>query len=521
MQNPSTLWKQTLGCFDTSDRPYFVPVSYVEIEYKVTDPEAQRSAVASESAGAEWSNVGQITTELDKTYVNFTTLEMNDWILDGSEVLLQNEIVGDTGFVSAVLSGADGTFSARPVITVAFDKVYTETIPGITVKWSTAYGQWASEFAVRVFNGDAMVKEYEVVDNTEIVSMALEDISGYDRIEVEIIKWSLPYARARVEEILAGIIKIYDKSNLMGYEHRQSSDVMSLTLPDNTIVFSLSNVTQEWNPDNPTGNVKYLIETQQINVKYGFKLGDGVEWIKGGTYYMSGWDTPSNGITANFEASSLLGFMDATYVVGAKTLTLKALAEDALVQAELPVNSDGTVKWTIDPSLANITVTLPDDFKRTLAQVVQLCANAACCVVRVDRGGNVIIEKMSEVLTDYLIDQFVSYQNAEYNLSKPLKAVTVNDDVAVLNVGNSGETQKISNELIQSASVGNAVAEWVRDNLIGRKSLTGDFRADPRLDDLDAVTVKNKYATNTVVVTDVKLTYNGAFRGEYEGRVVS
>lgn len=518
MQTPSTLWKQTLGCYDTPDRPKFVPVSYVEVEYKVTDPEAQRSAVATENDGSSWSNVAQITTELDKTYINFPTLELNNWLLDGTEVLVSDPIEGDTGFVSAVLSGADGMFTARPVITVTFDKVYTETIPGVTVKWSAAYGQWATDFAVRVYNGEEVVKEYTVTDNTQITSMALEDISGYDRIEVEIIKWSLPYARARVEEILAGIIKVYDKSNLMGFEHINSADILSLSLPENSVVFSLSNVTQEWNPDNPTGNVKYLIETQQINVKYGFKLGDTIEWIKGGTYYMSGWDTPSNGITANFEAASLLGFMDATYVVSNTTLTLKALAEDALTQAELPVNSDGTAKWSIDESLAGITVTLPEDFKRTLAQVVQLCANAACCVVRIDRGGNVIIEKMSDTLTDYLIDQFVSYQNAEYSLSKPLKAVAINDDAVTLTVGNTGEVQRISNELIQDST---AVAEWVRDSLVGRKTLSGDFRADPRLDALDMVTVKNKYATNTVVVTDVKYTYNGAFRGEYKGRVVS
>lgn len=518
MQSASTLWRQTLGCYDTDNRPNFVPVSYVEIEYKVTDPEAQRNATSSASQEEFFSNAGQIVTEMDKSYISFPTLEQNNWVLDGTRALVGDPIDGDTGFVSVVLSGADGVFAVRPVITVVFDKVYTETIPGVTVKWSSAYGQWATDFAVRVFNGDTVVKEYQVTDNNEIISMALEDISGYDRIEVEIIKWSLPFARARVEEILAGIIKIYDKSNLMGFEHIASSDLLSLSLPDNSIMFSLSNVTQEWNPDNPTGNVKYLIETQQINVKYGFKLGDTIEWIKGGTYYMSGWDTPSNGITANFEAASLLGFMDATYVASNTTLTLKALAEDALTQAELPVNSDGTAKWSIDESLAGITVTLPDDFKRTLAQVVQLCANAACCVVRIDRGGNVIIEKMSETLTDYLIDQFVSYQNAEYSLSKPLKAVAVNDDAVTLTVGNTGEVQKISNELIQNPT---AVAEWVRDALQGRKTLSGDFRADPRLDALDMVTVKNKYATNTVVVTDVKYTYNGAFRGEYKGRVVS
>jgi hypothetical protein len=40
------------------------------------------------------------------------------------------------------------------------------------------------------------------------------------------------------------------------------------------------------------------------------------------------------------------------------------------------------------------------------------------------------------------------------------------------------------------------------------------------LDALDKITVSNKFATNTVFVTSVKYSYGGAFKGEYEGRVI-
>jgi hypothetical protein len=61
--------------------------------------------------------------------------------------------------------------------------------------------------------------------------------------------------------------------------------------------------------------------------------------------------------------------------------------------------------------------------------------------------------------------------------------------------------------------------EWIKDCLKNRKTLSGEFRADPRLDALDKVTVENKYATNSVFITSVKYSYGGAFRGEYEGRI--
>ena len=62
------------------------------------------------------------------------------------------------------------------------------------------------------------------------------------------------------------------------------------------------------------------------------------------------------------------------------------------------------------------------------------------------------------------------------------------------------------------------VAKWTADYLRNRKLLSGDFRADPRLDALDRIINENQFSQTVVLVTDVEFTYNGAFRGSYEGR---
>ena len=60
-------------------------------------------------------------------------------------------------------------------------------------------------------------------------------------------------------------------------------------------------------------------------------------------------------------------------------------------------------------------------------EVLQLCANAACCVFFIkDRDGIIRIEPLANILTDYVIDQSISYANAEYDISKELKSVDVN-----------------------------------------------------------------------------------------------
>ena len=58
-------------------------------------------------------------------------------------------------------------------------------------------------------------------------------------------------------------------------------------------------------------------------------------------------------------------------------------------------------------------------------------------------------------------------------------------------------------------------------NLIGRKTISGEHRADPRLCALDVVTVESKYAENKVAITEIKYTTTGgAFKGTYTGRIV-
>jgi hypothetical protein len=64
------------------------------------------------------------------------------------------------------------------------------------------------------------------------------------------------------------------------------------------------------------------------------------------------------------------------------------------------------------------------------------------------------------------------------------------------------------------------VAEWVYEALRTRKQISGSFRGDPILDVLDVVNVESKYGTIvSVMLTDVKYTFTGAFRATYSGYI--
>jgi hypothetical protein len=514
MQNTSTAWK-------LAQAQTFVPESFVEITYTINDPEAQADATAADNGSVEFSNIGQTLDGLDKDYRKYATLELNSWLLDGSIDVLPETVTQDTGFVSSVLSNEDCVFAFKPTITISFSTVHEPLIPGVTIRWSEAFDECAREFTVTAYNGVSVVATKTVTGNTSNLSVVEMDISNYNKIVIEIAEWCLPMHRARIEEILVGVIKIFGKSDLMGYEHSQYVDLLSADCPKAEVVFSIRNETEAWNPDNPEGIWKYLLERQEIKVRYGYKIDGAIEWIKAGTFYMSEWTTPSNGIVASFTARDLLEFMQGEFSTSSTTLTLYDLAEQALLLADLPLQDDGSVRWIIDSSLSAITVTLPSDFDYTIAEVLQLCANAACCVFYQDREGIIRIEPLANILTDYVIDQSISYANAEYDISKELKSVDVNKGLGTATNNAKGEVQTVDNPLIQNSTVANAVAAWVKDCLKNRKTLSGEYRSDPRLDALDKITVSNKFATNTVFVTSINYSYGGAFKGEYEGRVVA
>lgn len=512
MQTVSDAWK-------TEQRKIFVGESFVEIALNIGDPDAQADATASDNGHEVMSDTANLTTEIEKNPVKYATLEQNIWVLDGSfRVLPDSEPYGENGYVGNKLSSnSAGYTESYPTVTISFTKTFTNIVPGITIVWGEAYNEWAVEFDVNVYNGTSLVVSESVTDNSSITSVVSFDYSNYDKIEIVVKKWSLPYRRVRIKSVLLGISRTYDKSEIISYSHEMMVDALSATLPKAEISFTVSNIDGEYNPDNPEGFTKYLMVRQSITARYGYLLNGSIEWIKGGTFYMSEWETPQNGITASFKARDAIEYMQEVYS-GTASGTLYDIADAAFRQSGMPELSDGSDRWVIDDSLKSITAATGADLSnRSCAEVVQLCANAGCCVFWQDRSGILHVEPLPGEETDYRIDRDNSYADSEMKLTKQLRAIDVNNGQYFLTVGAVGETQPLNNPLI-SDSRAETVATWAANYLMNRKTLSGQFRADPRLDALDRVTNENSFSESVVLVTDVKYTYNGAFRGSYTGR---
>jgi hypothetical protein len=263
------------------------------------------------------------------------------------------------------------------------------------------------------------------------------------------------------------------------------------------------------------------MERQEVTVKYGMTVGETTEWIDGGHFWFSGWSTPANGLEASFTARDLIEFMGETYT-GPVSGSLYNIATAAFQQANLPMTDGGLARYWVDGAISQYSTSIVGE--HTIAEVLQKVAHMACCVLYQDRDGIMRLEPRNRLLRDYEITRDLSYSHPEFEIMKPLKAVDVRygeDEHLSLSVGSVGEVQTVDNDFVTTQADARRVAEATAELLRGRKTISGEFRADPRLDATDLVTVESKFATNTVIISDIEYSATGGgFHGRYTGKVV-
>ena len=319
----------------------------------------------------------------------------------------------------------------------------------------------------------------------------------------------------------AGNNLVFTKKDLLSFTHEQTGSIVSGELPKNHIEFSLDNSDGKWNPSYPKGMYRYLSERLKITLRYGFDLDGVVEWIPGGTFYLSEWYVPSNGLEASFKARDQLEFLlDATYN-GELTGTLYDITKTAFGSHD---GESYSYMIGLDEKLKNYTVA---NIERTgdesAAEIIQKCANAAGCVMYQRHDGAFMVDNLEYINCGYKVTNNISYSYPEIEYSRPLKQVAVTyggGTKATFNYGSTGEVQTLDNNFISTAKQAMDVAKWIADALKTRMTISGEFRGDPRLELFDVITVESKYGTITdVVLTEIKYTFTGAFRATYKGHV--
>lgn len=501
MQNVSAEWKNV-------NQRFLLPETFVEVSCRVPDVPYEYSSVSA-TGEATFSATNLVATEGTAAIPHYATMERNLWVLDGSRGIFPDLTPNLTpGYVSDNDSGAS--------VTVTLPSTIESSFPGITVIWSNEFAEYPTSFNVVVKNGDTEVATTTVTGNRESKVLVDLEVSGFDTVIVEPVNWCLPDRRVRLEKIGLGHDITFNKGDLVSYRHEHSGDILCGELPKNLIQFSVLNVDGRWNPNNPTGLWRYLSDRQKITARYGLDVNGTIEWVPAGVFYLSDWSAPSNGLEASFEARDIFEYLLNQPYSGSTTGTMSDLVTNALGELVPAVS--------FTPEMTALTGTLTSE--RKAAEVIQMCANASCASVYQNRNGGLDFKKWDTyAVSDYVIGTAMAYANPEIMLSKPMRGITVKyaseTPVFELTLGSNGEVQTIENELIGTIEQAVLVADWTRIVLGSRKTISGEFRADPRLDLYDVVTVESKYgAILPVVITNIAYSYSGSFKATYNGRVI-
>lgn len=138
-----------------------------------------------------YSNAANVLTDTPK--VEYATLAGNYTPTDGTMFFLprNGKAALTTGYVSKEISGANGTFTKNPIVTITMEAI--RAYYGLKLVFGTAI---PAAFTIRTYKGGEPVNEYPVEkDEINTTSIILRDFDDFDVMKIEFTKTAEPYNR--------------------------------------------------------------------------------------------------------------------------------------------------------------------------------------------------------------------------------------------------------------------------------------------------------------------------------------
>lgn len=501
-----------------------VPESFVEITCGITEPGINKKATIVTSSAAPFSTFHNIALSDNASISRYSTGEPNLTVLDGScSIVPSSPPYGTTGFLSAEIFDD----SSHPVIRLELPSENKSSIPGVSICWSTAFNEYATDFSVSAYLGAKKLKTVTVNGNKSIRSDVEVELSGFDAVELEVLKWCLPDRRVRVEQVKIGRYLVFDKTKILSYSHSSARDPISGQLSQESISFSLDNSDRTWDSVNPQGIYKYIYERQPVTVRYGMDVDGKTEWVSGGMFFLSEWSVPANSIEASFQARDAFLYLSSTKYTGRKYGTLYEMCYDALELLEAD-----EITFDISDELKDYSTDITsDESTYHNSDILQLAANAAGMALYQTRDGVIKINRVygadtSNPVLDIPVLNNYSWPEITFAQNMLNVVTTVGNATYAYpeNPSGKGVSQTLSNVMLTKdilAKSRNALTESY-GVLSNRRKASLTYRASPTIDALDTVKIHHQFNYDAVLLaTNVKYTFNGCFKGTVEGYMMA
>ncbi|MBQ7924900.1 MAG: hypothetical protein IJ335_01235 [Lachnospiraceae bacterium] len=278
-------------------------ITYPEAYFNFIDVTALEDSKVASTTAKDFSNISLFRE--DTWQAAYGTMELNQFVLDGSMEMFPEESPEDVAFWSDELSGDNCLYVKNPTLEISFAQAHTSS--GLTlyfagdapaeilVTWYTLFG---SKLVSKTFYPDA--QEY----------FCKEHVQNYGKITIEFVRSAYPYQYVKLDHVEYGQKWRLGRENIKSANVAEEIDPTSATLPINTVQMEILDAAGQFEMTNEAGLWKAFQKEQEIAIRESVNG----SWIECGTYYLDNWSSQSN--VVKFSFIDVLGLMDKTMFYG-------------------------------------------------------------------------------------------------------------------------------------------------------------------------------------------------------------
>lgn len=470
------------------------------MSFGVVAPDAADQAEAS-ATGAQYpaSQIQQTHDRVEIASAPFASLEHNLWLLDGSCAVYPEDLSGiQTGYISEAISGDSEAYTSYPAISFDFDT--PQDSYGLTLRFDSRLMYVYSRKIRATFYNSAGAQlaqsQYTITGSYVWIDTLVQD---YSKVTIEFLESTLPHRRARLIELIFGIVTQYDRSTIVSADDQQSVDILSESLSSAQLTVTIDNSEKLYNMVNPSGIYEYLQDGQYVN--YWYIIGG--QTINAGVRYFYGAESDDAGLTATITFNDRMIFLDDVVYNGGESgvATLDTVVADILDVAGIttaPTYEDGIGMTVIRKCVPQGT---------SCREAIRMCAQAARCTCYIDANDSLHFvrpelkdEPDDELTRDRLAEEPTVGIGEWYNAVKITRTDSYEENAEeesyTLSAAQEGElvvTKEITNDLVNNLQTW---AEWALPWIQRRTTFDITYRGNPAIEMCDTVQVYDAFGVN-------------------------
>ena len=464
----------------------------------IIDPDLVYGDITS-SGESEYSNNQQLIDKVFDNPTKYVTLEHNRWMLDGSWTLYPDDLDGlNIKYLGSVLSDVDGTFDPPQWVALAFSDVSILQACSIYFP-DDGYDGVPDTLTIDIMQGGTVYYSKTLTGNRE----AQINLSGFvvndpGTIRITVSKWSLPYRRVRMVEIVPGIYETWTEDILSAFGIVQQASFNNLSLPYGTCNLAMDNQDRRFEPRNKTGIFQSIETRQGIETSIGVEMPDGtIQWRPTGVYYQyaNGWKTGNNDISMQWSLVDIIGLLSDMQYIPPSTLPTTAQGWIVSIVSQLGVNF--AERYIIDSNLADTTVianSAEDVSGKSCGEILRMVCMAIGGFARADNEtGYLAVEPTWSEGAKMTLDNMSAYPTMQANDDIAAIIFTLADDNNTEYVVSgtstaSGNTVQVQNPFIHTQTQALAAAKQILATYGGNQILTtGRGNPSSEIGDVDTV----------------------------------